>query len=175
MDYIKFIIDESRAEGRDGKRRREIFLPIILRSRSLYPVLKSKLPTLVEGRFWDHNEQDTHLSLLSMFSSLSFCPMSTCSRSIASCSSECDVIRLSIVLESLALFSRASLSERCKLSIWKWKQMGNNVYKDIPGRPSLCKWLEPPTDFQVISPIDENKEINTLVQTPNFSAEPNSN
>ena len=53
--------------------------------------------------------------------------------------------------------------------------MGNNVYKDIPGRPSLCKWLEPLTDFQVISPIDENKEINTSVQTPNFSAEPNSN
>ena len=117
LDYIKFIIDESRAEGRDGKRRREIFLPIILRSRFQYPALKSKLPTLVEGRFWDHKEQETHLSLLSMFNSLSFCPMSTCNRSIASCSSECDVIRLSIVLESLALFSLASLSERCRLSI----------------------------------------------------------
>ena len=134
---LKLIIEESRAEGGDGKERRKIFLPIILRSRFQSPALKSKLPALVEGRFWDHKEQDTHLSLLSMFNSLSFWPMSTCNRSIASCSSECDVIRLSIVVESLVLFSRASLSERCKLSIWKWKQTCNNVYKDIPGRPSL--------------------------------------
>ena len=41
-------------EGRDGKGRRKIFLPIILRSRFQYPALKSKLPTLGEGRFWDH-------------------------------------------------------------------------------------------------------------------------
>ena len=134
---LKLIIEGSRAEGGDGKERRKIFLPIILRSRFQSPALKSKLPALVEDTFWDHKEQDTHLSLLSMFNSLSFWPMSTCNRSIASCSSECDVIRLSIVVESLVLFSRASLSERCKLSIWKWKQTCNNVYKDIPGRPSL--------------------------------------